>query len=50
MTWDQEQMAAEARGKVAGKAEDVKAMKADGLSIEKIMQYTGLSRKEIELI
>ena len=44
------QAQAEEKGRAKGKAEDVKAMKADGLPIEKIMQYTGLTAEQIEAI
>ena len=52
MTWEQEQMEAEARGRKEGKHEALLAtarqMKADGVAVDKIMQYTGLSKEEVE--
>ena len=38
----------EASGIAAGKAEIAKAMKADGISAERIAHYTGLSESEIQ--
>jgi predicted transposase/invertase (TIGR01784 family) len=38
---------AEAEGKKESKIEAAKLMKADGMAIEKIMLYTGLSEAEI---
>ena len=35
-------------GKIEGKIEDALNMLADGLSIEKIVKYTGLTRAQIE--
>ena len=37
----------EAKGAVAAKAETARAMLADGLSIETVMKYTGLTAEQI---
>ena len=39
-----------AEGKAEGKAEDAKAMLKDGLPLEKVMAYTGLSKEEVEAL
>ena len=52
MTWDQEQMAAEARGEAKGRAEaninTAKKMKAKGMSFNDIVDCTGLTAEQIE--
>ena len=60
MTWDQEQMAAEARGRAEGRAEGeakgrteanidtAKKMKAKGMSFDDIVDCTGLTVEQIE--
>ena len=37
-----------AEGKAEGKAEVAKAMLKDGMALEKVLAYTGLSKKEVE--
>ena len=39
-----------AEGKAEGKAEVAKAMLKDGMALEKVLAYTGLSRKEVEAL
>ena len=39
-----------AAGKAEGKAEVAKAMLKDGLPLEKVMAYTGLSKEEAEAL
>lgn len=39
-----------AEGRAEGKAEDAKAMLKDGLPLEKVMAYTGLSKEEVEAL
>ena len=38
----------EAKGRAEGKAEVAKAMLKDGMALEKVLAYTGLSKKEVE--
>ena len=38
------------KGRLEGKLEDAKMMKLDGLPVEAIQRYTGLSKEEIEAI
>ena len=40
----------EAKGKAEGKAEMAKAMKADGVPVEAIVKYSGLSEAEIKAL
>ena len=37
-----------AEGEAKGKAEVAKAMLKDGMALEKVLAYTGLSKKEVE--
>lgn len=39
---------AKKQGKLEGKLEDAKVMHDDGVAIEQIMKYTGLSRELVE--
>ena len=50
--WTEEEMAERNQfiGREMGREEAAYEMKADGLSIEKIMQYTKLSREVIEAL
>ena len=40
----------EARGRAEGKAEVAKAILKDGMAVEKVMAYTGLSKKDVEAL
>ncbi|MDR2104179.1 MAG: hypothetical protein LBP51_00315, partial [Deferribacteraceae bacterium] len=46
--WDHSMIVSRAEGEIKGKLDAARAMFSDGLSIEKIAQYTGLSFEELE--